>query len=683
MSVLALAFTLTLLGINVWGLALIAGLYWRDRWFALAAGPLLAVTLFFAIECHFGMGPTLQILAVISTPSAIALIIFSLTHGEPNFLSPKAKKLVMEWREEFAIKRITPCIIVGSFIFLYGLSWRYIHPDIDGSSEKIADFSYIASYYSGEKIPVSDAWYHPFLSVHYYSFQHYGAALMGRILGLPAGTSYNLGLSFLIGMCGVGFAGTVFHLARKPWVRALLILGFVIGGTGMSIFIHLTDKDVQPWSSMRFIGSAQMDKPPIGPIFKEYNMRYFVRDPEGVPHPMDLPGEIFSYVLYLGDYHAPLSGYYLMGLLGMAIILWHRTRLRRYAVFAGATLTWALLANTWIVPMQGIVILAFVSVNWRDVRELIPSIAAGAAAIFLASWVYLSAFISSAAGYGVHLKLVPWAERTPPLLFLLFMLPTIGLILLGFCSGTRQGRILGAFWLFCLLFSEFVFVKDIYAGHYERFNTTLKWWPWVTAGTLMTLGPCVLEMASRRWVRVVGFCFCLYPCFYVIDLWRPMGELLAGPKLSMGQLEGTYFLTKDEFPRLMLQRLKVEKKGVVVERPEEMGGFTNSSVIPLFAGQKMWLGWFGHELLWRGFPEDIRRRHDLLMKLYAGDIPEAGRWLQSQEIDYVLWYRPGDTPELWSKIDKSVSPQYSWCEILAYDDGRKVGFWRRDPSLRP
>ena len=40
----------------------------------------------------------------------------------------------------------------------------------------------------------------------------------------------------------------------------------------------------------------------------------------------------------------------------------------------------------------------------------------------------------------------------------------------------------------------------------------------------------------------------------------------------MGKIEGHYFLTKDEFPRLMLGRLKVEAPGVVIERPEEKGG---------------------------------------------------------------------------------------------------------------
>ena len=679
MQHLGLLFILSLLAANLWGLMLATGLYWRSRWFALAVGPLLGVTGIYAIECHHGLGPSLPGLELFSTLCSVAAIWFSCFGWEPACLGERGTALVREWRAEFAPRRLVGCFGVCAAVFLYAFSWRFMYPNIDGSSEKIADFSYICSYYTGATIPVPDVWFYPYLSTQYYSFQHYGAALMGRVLLLPPGSAYNIGYCLLIALAGTAFAGSVFMAARKAWVRALVIAGFVVGGTGMTLIVHLTDNGVTPWTSMRYIGSAQMDKAPVGTWLKAYNHKFTIVDPEGRSHMMELPGEIFSYVVFLGDYHAPLSGYYLMGVCAMAMLLWPRTRQLRYPVIAGCTLTWTLLANTWVLPLQGIAVAAWLAANWRDWRRLVPAVATGAALVWLAAWVYLAAFTASASGYNVGLRMVPMNEHTPPILFVLFMLPTIALILLGIASGSPHGRRLGFLWLFFLLFSEFFFVKDEYTGLYERFNTTLKWWPWVSAGTLMTLGPFVLEQARRRWVRVVGILFCLYPCFYVCDLW---GSMWNGPKDSVGQIEGHHYLTKDEFPRLMLGRLKVERPGVVVERPEKEGGFTNSSIIPLFAGQQMWLGWWGHELLWRGNREDVRRRHDRLTLFYDGGIPDAGKWLAAQGVDYVLWYRPGDTPALWEKVNQSLGSDYIWCDILTYqdEDGRRVGFWKRTPG---
>jgi len=695
MQYLGLLFTLALLAVNLWGLMLMAGVYWRNRWFALAAGPILAVTLLYAIECHHGLGRSLGGLGLFSTLVSAALIALSLSAWQPAGLSAPWSARLQAWRTEFALRGLLLPFGVATLVFLYAFSWRFIYPNIDGSSEKIADFSYICSYYSGATIPVPDAWFSPYLSTQYYSFQHYGAALMGRILLLPTGSSYNIAYSLLIALGGTAFAGTVFMIARGRFVRAAVVTCFVIGGTGISLLDHLTDKEVNPWTSMRYIGSAQMDKvvnipglPPLkfGPWLREYNYRFRVKEGDNDQFVMELPGEIYSYVAFLGDYHAPLSGYYLLGLCAMGMLLWHRTGLARYPAIAGATLTWTLLANTWVLPLQGLGIALWLAFNARDWRRLVPAVALGAAVVWLLAWVYLSAFTAAASGYDTAVRWVRPGEHTPPLLFILFFLPTIAFILLGFASGDRRARWLGVFWLLLLLFTEFFFVDDEYSGHFNRFNTTLKWWPWVMAGTLMTLAPFVLELSRRRWVRVLGFVFCLYPCAYAWDLGVNMWN---GPKDDRGKIEGTTYLTRDEFPRLMLGRLKVEKPGIVIERPDEQGGFVNSAVIPLFAGQRMWLGWWGHELLWRENREDVRRRHEILMRFYAADPknpPEAGmtagKWLESQDIDYVLWYRADDKPEPWKIINQEVSPEYVWVDILTYqdEDGRKVGFWKRAPD---
>src|ERR1019366_7398408 len=105
MQHLGLLFTLTLLAANLWGLMLAAGLYWRNRWFALSAGPLIAVTGVYAVECHHGLGPSLPGLELFSSLCSVALITFSLVAWAPRFLGSGGTALIAEWRAEFALRR--------------------------------------------------------------------------------------------------------------------------------------------------------------------------------------------------------------------------------------------------------------------------------------------------------------------------------------------------------------------------------------------------------------------------------------------------------------------------------------------------------------------------------------------------------------------------------------------------
>lgn len=665
MQYLGLLFTLALLFLNLWGVALLTGLFWRSRWLACALGPWLLTTLFYAVESYHGLG-SLRGVGFLGSITSLGLIFLSASEWMPPRLNPAWQARIGAWRDEFSPRRMLDCGLVFGGVFGYAMLWRFAYPNVDGSSEKLADFSYICSYLTGHTIPVPDAWLYPYPSNQYYSFQHYAAALMGRLLGLTPGTVYNLGFCVLIGLGGVTFGGVIWLLCNRRWVRIVVLLGLVFGGSGMSGVIHLVDKNPTPWSSMRFIGSAPLDQAPLGLLLKSYQDKY----PK-----LDLPGEPFSYSIFLGDYHAPLSSYLLLGLVAIAAILWQREQLRRYALVVGATLTWTVLANTWSLPLQALVIAGWLLFLGRRSPRPMLWIAAGAASVWMAAWVYLSEFTTAAGGYGTAIRMVSWDEHTPPLLLVLFLLPSLGFILLGYFSGQRAGRWLGHLWILMIIFSEFFFVDDIYSGNFNRFNTTLKWWPWIAAGVLVTLGPIVLGHTQRRWVRIAGLMLCLYPCSFAWDLavnWKN------GSKEAMGKMEGHAFLTKEMFPRLMLNRLQQEKRGVVIERPNK-DAFTNSACLPLFAGHSMWMGWLNHEQLWRGYREDLPQRQAALFKFFNGEMEKPREWLLANDIDYVLWYQEQDTLALWKAINARMGPEYLWVEIFSHDfeNGPKAGFWKR------
>ncbi|HEU5078196.1 MAG TPA: DUF2298 domain-containing protein [Opitutaceae bacterium] len=664
MQHVGLFFTILIVFINLWGLMLFCGFFLRDRWLALVAAPWLLSTAFFCIESIHGLG-SLVGLGLFGTFVSVGLILLS-AHAEqiPPALFAPYRPFVAEWAKTFCPRRLlgVGCVSLGAFA--YAFLWRFAFPDIDGSSEKIADLAYISSYLPGENLPAHDAWLFPYLSTHYYSFQHFAAALMGRLVHCDPGTTYNLAFCLLVALNVAAVAGVVFHLAAKNVTRVIVIAAFVFGGTGATVLAHFTEKTIQPWSAMRYVGSAAYDREPVGPWLKSYADGF---------QKMDMPGEPFSYSIYLGDYHAPLSGYYLMSLGILAGLLWERTRKRRYAGIVGATLTWSILANTWTLPLQGVAVFLWLVVRRKDWKSLYSGVAAGALLVGVATFVYLRYFSAATAGYHTSFRLVAADQHTPPLLFCVFLFPTIVLAILSLFAGQKELRVAGFGAIALLVISEFVYVDDIYSGMYERFNTTLKWWPWVATIILLTCAPQLIERGKTKWMRVVGLIVAIYPSLYAFDL---ASAWIRNDKPSFGNFSGTGFLERDLASKLMLERLRMEKPGLVVERPTQ-NAFTNSACLPLFAGHHMWLGWLGHEQLWRGYREDLAQRQERLFRLYREPQAQDGSWLSAEMVDYILWYQGDDTAAVWPKMNESLSPEFTWVEIYKEPDGKKVGFWTR------
>ncbi len=663
MTTLSLFSTLVILFVNLWGGALVVGWFWTNRWLAVGLAPLLWVTVLFGVECHVGLGAVSWMLPITSAASVIALLV-SLGWNWKPLVSRLSPESLAVWRAEFAPRNAWGVWAVFVAVFGYALAWRMAFPDIDNSSEKLSDLSYIASYYSGGTIPVLDAWLHPYRSVHYYSYSHYAAALLGRMLGTTPGYAYNLAFCVLVGLTGFSFAAGLVQLSRKFWVRGLLLATFVLGGSGASGVLGFFYKDADPWTGMRFIGCRPYDQEGIGQMAQAYADTF---------KKQELPGEPFSYSVFLGDYHPPITGYYLLGLGVAAAALWQARRQRRYAWVVGATVTWSVLSNTWSMPLQ----LAWIAGWWLWTREgkkdLLIHLLVGALAVWLSALVYLNAFVAASAEYNTALRLVPWDAHTPPWLLVLYLAPTLGLILLSFYTGRREALWLGLGGLLYVLVSEFVWIDDAYSGEYERFNTTLKWWPWISAAMVIGAGPLVLEHSRRTWVKVAGILFCLYPCVYAIDLSK---HWVKTAKPGWGKLEGQRYIRDDEAARILYARIKKEPRGVVAERPVR-DSYTKSAYLPLFAGHRMYVGWQGHESLWRGFTGDILQRYERLLSLYDGTYSADTTWVAGEGIDYLLWYQEADTLEKWPQVHAALNTAYDWVQVYEVHGGRKVGFWRR------
>jgi uncharacterized membrane protein len=666
-------FTLIIiLWLNLFGLSLATGAITKIRngWLNLTLGPWLFCSIGFFLEFIHGFG-NLQWIWPITTLASLALI----------FLSTRRDKFknatLRDWQRRIGFNpwRHPGPYLSFILVFSYALVWRYAYPDVDASSEKIADLSFICSYLPGPTLPAPDVWLHPYLSTQYYSFQYYAAALMGRILGMDPGTTYNLGFCALIGLAGTAAVGLCRETVKsipnaRKWSGWLVPVSWILGGSGVSGIIHLmtthiTFRTPMPWVPMRFIGSAILDKAPIGTFLDHYQRQW---NPTTL---MDLPGEPFAYSIYLGDYHPTLSGYYVALVAVLALTLYHREKLGRNLAIAGACLSWSIVSDTWNLPLELLALGAWCLYNFRDLLtgNKILCLAAGALAGYATIYPYFRYFAFGAGDYNTSLKLVKWTAHTPPLLFLLFLFPPIGLSVLSLFSRDKSVICLGRLGLGLLFFGEFFYINDIYSGQFERFNTTLKWWPWISALILLTLGVRLLS-SPRWWIFVPALFFIGYPLTFTYDLAASWWQ---GPKDHVGQLAGQSFLLNDD-NRGLFAYLKALPRGVTLEDPEADESFTNQSAMSLFAGQPCYMGWEGHELLWRAFSLEIRYRYAQMKLFYSGAMPAPAEWLKGQDIEYVLWFKSQDQEAAWAKINAAVQGAYRWHDS-SFHGTQHIGIW--------
>jgi uncharacterized membrane protein len=293
----------------------------------------------------------------------------------------------------------------------------------------------------------------------------------------------------------------------------------------------------------------------------------------------------------------------------------------------------------------------------------------------LLCYPFLSQFAYRAVDYGARLRLVPLGDHTPPVLGLIVLYPILAVLVLQLRWDRREPRAvwLSLVWLGLLLLSEIFYVDDVYSGKFNRFNSTLKWWPWIQAGALLTVG--AINLKAKSWLCRYGTAAVLtIVSLYAIDLgWH----FAVTPKSDLGRLDGAAWITSDPIEKPILEFLERQPPAIVLQRLEA-GAFTPAPALVLFARQRAFLGWPEHEKLWRGQRADIALRAAEVERFYRGELPDSAQWLLQNNIDYVLWLK-GESklpPGAFEKIDAQIRISYFWREYYRAGDFR-VGFWSR------
>ncbi len=652
MYLILLSLNILLVLTNLVGLTLLVRRFIPHYLLAKACGVLVLCLLLFFIEHFVGLG-RLNWLWPITTAAAIYLI----------------------YRERASFKLVWKSELVFVLGFAYALLWRGAFPDIYPSSERVTDLYFISNYLPGATLPPLDNWIPPLKFNFYYAFQHYAAALMGRIFNLDGGTAYNLAFCILMALSIACAWAFVAHFCRRPAARALVMLAFVMGGTGVSPMVHFLIDEQQfhrppdLWASMRFAGDYDrfLNTPLAATLFpKAANL------PAGF-EPRDLPVETFSYLFYVGDYHPPLGSFFLLVLtLALMAALEDKKQNRFYAAVIGLTVPAMLITNTWIFPLQLFLLIGWLAYRyWAELPTDWLAVAAGFAGGFLLAFPFLIDFAGNA--QNTPIRLVAWQDHTPLAQFIALHWP---LLLLGLLATLQKDThrfafFLGLLILFGLGLSEMVYVDDPTGGKYERTNSTMKWWGWMYAAAVVALGAVNLA-AKQKAVRYGSIATLLLLSTYSFDLARDWFNV---GKASLAQLHGHAWLTRDNIQRDMIQFLRAAPDGIVLESNDRLA-YSNTTTMALYSGKPSMQGWPDHLVAWRGPSTHVRLRHEQTRQFYAGEKNDAVDWLRHNQVRYVMWNHVDDAkkPGLREAIDKQLSAQYQWKSFLESGPG-KVGMW--------
>ena len=237
-------------------------------------------------------------------------------------------------------------IFLGAFAFTFGI--RCLQPDILPSSDGLADLNKINNYCQGDILPPTDTWLPPFKYEWYYSFQHYAASLIKRLLNIKVGVAYNVTHALLSAMTCVAGAAAAHRISGgKTWIT--LAVPFIIesAATGSSAYIQLTMQNPSLWLPNNLSGA--FDDPahnsPDNIIWKLL----------AAPHHERLELQVPGFWTWRDEYHANSSGHFLtllavfvcaeLAALGKAIWPW---------VMAVLVPFLAVVSSTWAYPITGL-----------------------------------------------------------------------------------------------------------------------------------------------------------------------------------------------------------------------------------------------------------------------------------------------------------------------------------------
>jgi len=588
------------------GAVLFRRLFGREAaWFGFIV-PALAFCIGLNFIEHFVALPSLRALLPFTTAGSLLLLArpdfaWRIGRGGAAMVPAAGGEKAAAWRD----LRLPAGIFLGSFAFTFLI--RCLDPEVLATSDGLADLNVIANFCHGETLPPTDGWMPPFKLDHYYTFQHYAASVLIRLLGLDIGTGDNLSHALLAAFISFVAAATAWRITGRAWIALLMPILIEGAATGSSAYLLLTENDPIPWTMNNL--TSGLDHPDGNPIW-----RLLATDPYRQRIELQVPG-IWT---WRDEYHANIGGHFLaLGAVWILVELLRSARLNW--PWSGAVLVPLLTAVTsaWALPLTVLLCGGGLAAAWRGGRRpenvwfVGGAIAVGAICLGPAVWTLCATPISPP---------VTWNRpewRTPLYEFLIQWWPVLVLWLALF-AGWRQLPP-SIRWAHAVVPLTLIGIECLDL-EVDRYNTVEKLWGYTFGVGLVAYFPVV---AARRGLGnrlVTG----LVVSSSVIALagWLHTTFQWANWRQDAGHLEGNGILRLDPQRARLLQAISPLHQATLLTG-QVAGGYNDSPALAVFSGNRTYIAWTWAEFNYgHGGENNLRAKQ--VNSFYAGTM--AARW---------------------------------------------------------
>ena len=576
-------------------------------------------------------------------------------------------------------------LVLGEeLIFLaFFLLWTYFagfRPEAKGT-EKFMDYGFMAAMTRSDTLPARDLWYSAGTMNYYYGGQYY-AVFLTKLSFTRIQETYNLMRTLVAGFAFVLPFSMVFHMIREIPGRAKKVPGWIASLGGL-----LAGAAVSLAGNMHYVLYGL-----FGDVFQlsGYEEYWFPDSTRYIGHnPLtedQCIHEFPSYSFVLGDLHAHVVNVLFVLLLVGILYAWMRRvrekegagqafslkkLLREPAVLACGVLTgifhWT---NYWDFVIYTMVV--FICIFFTAMYRYGGRAKAAAAAMgiqtaevlllgTLAALPFTVSFQTMVSGVALSIHhtalyqlLILWGL---PFALVLILLLAVLIRYFRDCKGPGRFReffrrvslsdtfalILGICGIGLVLIPELVYVRDIYENGYARSNTMFK----LTYQAFILFGMAMAYAIARlllwkgrklaRTLGAVGLALVLLTCgyfSYAVNCW--FGNVL-DPSGYRG-LDATAYLENvypEDAAAIRWLQENVEGSPVVLEANGD--SYSDYCRVSAMTGLPTVLGWYVHEWLWRGDPEDLNEKSAEIQTIYTSvQEEEVKALLEKYEVEYIF-----------------------------------------------